>query len=222
MSGPPYPHPNPAPGSNQIGKFQIGVSQIGDITPFDYWQTIISQYANSPILTTLIGNFYQYLDQTFNFSQLFDNIWNVTTAQGYGLDVWGRIVGVQRIINVPTGAGPFFGFEEAGVGPQPFGQGVFFAGGSLTNNFALSDAAFRILIYAKALANISNGSIPAINQLLLALFPNRGQCFVVDLGSMQMEYLFKFPLTAVEAAILNQSGVLPKPVGVSATVVQQF
>lgn len=220
MSGPPYPHPSPVPGSNQIDQFQIGVSQIGDVPPFDYWNTVISQYANSPIITALIGSFFSAVDQTLNYENLFDFIWNVITAQGYGLDVWGRIVGVQRILNIATTAGPFLGFEEALPGSQPFNQAQFYPGGSLTNNFSLPDASFRTLIFAKALANICNGSIPAINFILLSLFPNRGNCFVTDTGNMTMTYTFDFGLLPVEAAIITQSGVLPTPVGVLATVIQ--
>ena len=55
MSGPDLN--TPAPGSNAIGTFIIGASPIGDIPVFDPWQTVISQYANSPILTTLIFDF---------------------------------------------------------------------------------------------------------------------------------------------------------------------
>lgn len=186
---------------------------------FDYWQTIISQYANSPILTQIIANFFAYVDQTVNLDAFYDLIWNVDTAQGYGLDVWGRIVGVTRTLQV-AGA-KFLGFDEAtSVSADPFNQSPLYSGSQLTSNFNLSDNAFRTLIFAKALANISNGSIPAINQLLLNLFPGRGNCFVTDGGNMTMTYTFKFLLTPVEAAIVSQSGVLPKPVGVLATVVQ--
>ena len=88
MSGPDVNRPRP--GSNAIGSFIIGVSPIGTIIPFDYWATIISQFANSPILTQLIANMDSYLDQTANLDAFYDLIFNVATAQGYGLDVWGK------------------------------------------------------------------------------------------------------------------------------------
>lgn len=190
------------------------------VAGFDYWNTIVSQYANSPILTTLIGNFFQYVDQTQNLDNFYDLIMNVDTAQGYGLDVWGRIVGVTRTVTLSSG-GKFLGFEEAtGVTVDPFNQSPFFSGVSSSNNFDLSDDAFRILIFAKALSNISDGSIPSINQILLNLFPGRGNAYVTDDGAMTMTYTFEFVLTDVEVAILVQTGVLPKPVGVAATIVQ--
>lgn len=218
MSGPDYP-PSPGPDSNSIGNFVIGVSMIGDIPPFNYLRTIISQYANSEILTRLIANMDAYIDQTANFQSLFDMIWNVDTAQGYGLDVWGRIVGVSRTLNVVS-PGDYFGFQEALPGSQPFNQSPFYIGTPLTTNYELSDSAFRVLIFAKALSNICDGSIPAINQILMKLFPNRGNAYVVDGLDMTMIYKFEFVLTPVELAIVLQSGVLPKPTGVSATVQQ--
>lgn len=218
MSGPDYP-PAPAHDSNVIGEFKIGVSPIGVISPFDFWTTVISQYANSPILTTLISNCFQYLDQTYNMDQFFDLIWNIDTAQGIGLDIWGRIVGVSRTLQVETGA--YLGFEEPhDTVSQPFNQAPFYSGGTLTSNYLLSDDAYRTLILAKAFANICDGSIPAINQLLINLFPGRGNAYVTDEGGMEMTYTFNFTLSPVESAIVFNSGVLPKPVGVKATVVE--
>src|SRR6266851_4724926 len=123
MSGPPFPR-GPVAGSNGIGFFIIGKSPIGSIIPFDMWSTVISQYADSPIITTLISNWLQYIDQTVDIDAFFDNIWNINTAQGYGLDVWGRIVGVTRTLTISTGR--FFGFEEQGITVDPFGQSPFF------------------------------------------------------------------------------------------------
>jgi hypothetical protein len=217
MSGPDINRPRV--GSNAIGSFTIGISPIGDIEAFDLWKTIISQFANSSVLTQLLQNFDSYVDQTVNMAAFFDNMWNIDTAQGYGLDVWGRIVGVVRTLQV-GGDDILFGFEEAEPGSEPFGSGVFYAGAGLTSNFNLSDSAFRTLIFAKALSNISDGSIKSINQLLINLFPHRGNCFVTDGNNMTMTYTFDFALTSVELAILGQSGVLPKPVGVSASIVQ--
>ena len=63
-------------------------------------QTIISQYANSPTITSLIGSFNAAVDPIDNINNFLTWIWQVSTAQGFGLDIWGRIVGVSRV--VPT------------------------------------------------------------------------------------------------------------------------
>lgn len=214
MSGPDIFRPRA--GSNGIGSFIIGVSPIGVIEAFDVWKTIISQYANSPILTRLITNMDAYLDQTGNFQDFFDLVMNVDTAQGWGLDVWGRIVYVSRTLSVAEG--DFLGFEEAGETAQPFNQAAFYSGQQINNNFILTDSAYRVLIFAKALANICDGSIPAINQILINLFPTRGNCYVVDNLDMTVTFKFEFGLSPVELAIVSQAGVLPVSTGVSYSV----
>ena len=245
MSGPTYP-PAPGSGSNQIGQFEIGVSPVGDIPTFDLWDTVQSEYANSPIITSLIESWFAAIDQTENLNGFFDNIWNVDTAQGYGLDVWGRIVGVPNGRTVAITGGTFFGFKESGTA-LGFNQAQFYNGYPITANYQLSDIQFLRLILAKALANISDGSIQSINRILLTLFPGRGLCYVQDgqpmksyfgfkesgtaLGfnqapfyssaivpGMVMTYVFFFPLTPIDLAIMN-AGVLPKPSGVQASIV---
>jgi hypothetical protein len=185
--------------------------------------TIISQYANSPAIFQLISSMNDYIDPSADIDKFYDLLWNVDTAEGYGLDVWGRIVGVGRILQVASGI--YFGFAEAAdvTSEAPFNSGgPFYSGGATTGNFEISDDAYRVLIFAKALANICDGSIPATNQVLLNLFPGRGNAYVTDGGDMTMTYTFAFTpiLTPVEFAIVAQSGVLPRPAGVAATVVQ--
>jgi Protein of unknown function (DUF2612) len=218
MTGPAYPDFELPPGSEAIGLFSIGKSPIGTIPLLNIWDGIQSEYANSPVVDALLESLFAALDQTKNFDLFYDNIWNVATAQGYGLDVWGRIVGVNRVVEVSSGS--FFGFQEAGEpGITGFNQSPFYSGAGATQNFTLSDAVFRNVIYAKALSNITDGSIPSLNQILLTLFPGRGQCYVANTGPMAMAYTFDFALEPVDEAIVYQSGVLPQPTGVTVTVV---
>ncbi len=42
------------------------------------------------------------IDPTADLNAFYDLVWNVATAQGWGLDVWGRIVGVTRNLNIPA------------------------------------------------------------------------------------------------------------------------
>src|SRR5690348_15169237 len=75
-------------------------------------RTIISQYANSATLVQLIENLNTYLDPRPLFDQFYDLVWNIDTAQGYGLDVWGRIVGVERTLTINTPP-TYFGFYDS-------------------------------------------------------------------------------------------------------------
>ena len=198
------------------GLFQGSAPPSPAVDAFDIRATVISQYANSPVLLALVDNFSDWLNPAGLLDQFYNLIWNIETAQGYGLDVWGRIVGVSRVIYIPNEQ--FLGFEESGDN-NPFNQGIFFKGYGVTQNYALSDSAYRRLIYAKALSNICDGTIRSINRILMSLFIGYRNCYVYDNGGMSMTYIFEETLSPVDYAIVTQSGVLPTPAGVQATVV---
>lgn len=181
---------------------------------------MIRQYQNSPILMQLMADMSGYLDPSANIDDFYDMVWNVDTAQGFGLDIWGRIVGVRRELKIPS-APNYFGFSDALPGSYPFDEQPFYDGTDpATQTYALADDAYRNLILTKALANIAATTAPALNALLQNMFPGRGRCYVNDLGSMQFRYTFEFDLTPYEFAIVTQSGVLPRPAGVGASLFQ--
>lgn len=190
---------------------------------FDWRVTVISQFANSPTILQLCSNMAGYVDQSTNFANFFEFVWNVDTAQGFGLDIWGAIVDVSRLLQIPTGA-RYVGFQD-GTGPgtgtdvEPFSAGgSWYTPVSATEAYLLEDEPYRQLILTKALANIVNTTVPAFNQLLQNLFPGRGNPYVITSGVMAMEFIFDFDLTPIELAILQQSGAVPVPPGVSFTI----
>lgn len=186
----------------------------------DVEQTIISQYANSPTLVQLIQNMNEYIDPRANLEAFFNAWFNVDTAFGEGLDNWGRIVGVGRLLQIP-GNDPIVGFDNPSFPKDwfPMSEGRFAIEGEVTTAFELPDDAYRVLVLTKALANIITTTGPAMNRLLRNMFPGRGRAFVRDLGGMAMQFVFNFRLSTVEYAILTQSGALPHPAGVFFSVV---
>ena len=186
----------------------------------DFEKTIISQYGNSPTILQLVQNMNAYLDPRADFDAFFDYVWNVDTAQGFGLDIWGRIVNIRRELQIPN-APVYFGFKDALPGSYPFDEAPFYDGTPpATQTYKLADDAYRKLILTKALANIASSNAPSLNQLLQNMFADRGRCYVNDLGGMQFRYTFEFDLTLQEYAIVTQSGVLPRPAGVNAILFQ--
>ena len=179
------------------------------------WEdTILSQYGNSPAVLAVIQSFNDAIDPSVDLDAFDANVWNINTAQGFGLDIWGRIVGVARVVVVPA-TGTYFGFEEGGtVNAGGFGQAPFYSGSLSTTNYSLSDTAYRLLILVKALSNISNCSVITYNRILMMLFPGRGNAHVSDTGAMLSRLTFEFLLEPFEIAILKHSGVLSNPTGV--------
>lgn len=188
--------------------------------------TLLSQYANSPTITTLIHNFNACIDPSVNLDDFYQFVWNVDTAVGVGLDVWGKIVNVSRVIDIQSEI-ECFGFSEARHAPaavndpRPFNQGVFYDP-SFTDSgsYVLSDEGYRRLILVKAMYNITDCTAPNVNQLLQYLFEGRGRCYVEELGGMAMRYVFEFRLTQVEYSIMVNSGAIPRPAGVKAFILE--
>ncbi|MFJ3048523.1 DUF2612 domain-containing protein [Herbaspirillum chlorophenolicum] len=179
----------------------------------NFAQTIISQYANSPTLVQLVTNMNDHISPDADIDGFYDAIFNINTATDYGLDIWGRIVGVDRYLKIPANPDQI-GFNN---GPGvPFNQAPFNGGIASTQTYRLSNDAFRTLIFAKALANISDCTAPSINQLLRNMFAGRGRCYVADTGDMTLRYVFEFALQPYEQAIILNSGVFPRPAGVLA------
>lgn len=203
----------------------IGISFV--VPEFDVDATVISQYANSPRILELVEDFWQYFDPAINIQNFYLTVWNIDTAAGFGLDIWGIILGVSRVIPIPGTSGTF-GFETADVPPDwenfgdpsvPGAGGPFFSGQVTGNSYKLEDAPYRTLLLTKALANICATTAVALNALITNLFPGRGRCYTLDRGAMQMSYVFEFPLTTIEFAILAYSGVLAHPAGVGFNIV---
>lgn len=178
----------------------------------------MKQYAASPIIQKLIEDRRGYFGTNWQ-DQAYSIVWNVDTAQGFGLDIWGRIVVVGRQLQIPQTE--YFGFNTGD--PQswaPFGDESFYSGDGDTNSFTLADPAYRVLILAKALSNISATDSQSLNSVLQQLFPGRGRAWVNDLGSMAMRFVFEFPLADWEKAVLVNGNAIPRPAGVQAYLLE--
>lgn len=186
----------------------------------NFEQTVCSQYANSPTLLQMIDSMNQYFDPAIDFQAFFDYVWNVDTAQGFGLDIWGAIVNVGRNLTVPNTDLDVLGFKQ-GDG-EPFGQAPFYNGQPTTMTYTLDDESYRKLILVKALSNISICSAPSINQQLKNLFPGRGRCYVNDYRDMTMRLTFEFELESFEVAILTQSNAITRPAAVEVILISDL
>lgn len=188
--------------------------------------TILTQYADSPKLKSMIYSFNAAVGIDGFIDDFYDMIWNIETCGTYGLDVWGKIVVVSRLLTVNE-TQIYFGFGEATSeppvldDPQPFNQAPFYNGTQLTSTVSLSNDVYRKLIMMKAAANISDCTIPNMNELLNYMFGGSGKCYVRNDGNMTMSYVFEFKLSTSELAIVQSSGALPAPVGVTVNIIQQ-
>lgn len=182
----------------------------------DLNETILSQYANSPAIMALIRSMNDRIDPAADIQMFYDQVWNINTATTWGLDNWGRILGISRLIEI-QGDDATFGF--LGSTMQPFGQGTF-ARPQATNIYSLTDDAYRALLMLKAAANVSDCSVPGINSIIQNMLAGRGPCYVLEVGPMQIRYVFEFWLTPYERALMRNQTVPPKPGGVGYEILE--
>lgn len=161
---------------------------------------IQSQYAASIRITALLQSAKDHILPDADIAQFYDLMFNVETAQGYGLDVWGNIVGVTR--RIPSHADP-----------------------SIT--ITLDDDMYRTLIMHKAAANIMDSSLYSMNYLLKRLYPDY-TCYIqlasnfqtdddrtYDANPMEINYVFiNTRLTDVERSIFDYIGDYNRGAGV--------
>lgn len=96
----------------------------------DVKQTLISQYANSPTIVEMIERMNDAIDPSVDFQTMLQFCLDVDTAQGFGLDIIGKIVGVGRELRIPS-TEDFFGFREGNTVFEPvyYGEEPVFYGG---------------------------------------------------------------------------------------------
>lgn len=173
-------------------------------------ETVQSQYAESPAIRALIESARVRIAPDADIALFYQSIFDIETAQGVGLDIWGRILGIGRSVEVEAEQ-TYFGFEEAGY--DPFDVSPFWMRGGATEQYTLSDDAYRELLLWKAMANIATADAAALNRLLLSLFP--GQDIVVhEWGIMAIQLYIFSPLLPYQRTILRNYGLLAKGAGV--------
>lgn len=151
-----------------------------------------------------------------------------STTSTEGLDNWGRILQVNRNIELPNViTNSIFGFDTgtpaspADTGyPQNFNNGNFWGGS--TTLYALTDPEYLFLLQLRYAVLNTNCSLASANLILNTYFRalNPAQEITVsDNGTMNMLISVLLPAPAYQIYILNyRPDVLPIPAGVEYSV----
>ena len=177
-------------------------------------ETLQSQYSASPTIKALVESARVRIAPDADIALFYKEIFDPETAEGVGLDVWGRIVGATREIYIDNT--DFFGFALSGL--DPMNVSPFFNTAGESGEYRMNDRAFRTMIFYKAMANISCDTIEDINSLLNSLMKEihgvAARCFVLETGVMEIRAVFLFYLSPFEVAILRRYSLLNRGSGV--------
>lgn len=196
--------------------------------------TVQSQYAASPTIRALVDGLNGLIDPRSDIQLFYDKIFNPNTAEGVGLHIWARIVGLEKTgLNI-TAELPFSFYRytdiddevpfEVPENPQTvvgYNQGPFFSRTLSGSGYAELEAnALRWLIFWKAQANVSGATLAELNKLLVEFVQFMrgenagGATFIEDTGTMQLTAYLGFQPNIFQKNILEQFGLFNKPAGV--------
>lgn len=166
----------------------------------EFMAFIQSQYAASVRITALLESCREHILPDADIVSFFDEVFNIETASGYGLDIWGNIIGASRF--VPD-------YQDS------------------TTIYTLTDEQYRKVLFFKAGANIMDSTLYSMNYLLKKLYPEYN-CYIRNLNNytedsgrwydknpMEIEYVFiDTDLSDLELSIFSLVGSFNKGAGV--------
>ncbi len=174
----------------------------------NFEQTLQSQYSNSKKIIKFLEGINTLIDPIDDIALFYNHYFLVENAQGVLLDIWGRIVEINRAIKIRDKSS--FGF--LGQDSEGFNNANFIATG-LSDVYNLADDAYKTLILLKIGANIAASNAQNINQVLQNIFIGK-TVYVLERKSMVLRYVFEFLLEDFERAILEEIHILPNGAGV--------
>ena len=164
-----------------------GLDNIHELTGY----AIQSQYRASKRILALAAGFQEQIDPHLDADLFYDKMFNIYTAEGTGLDNWGLILQISRLIEDPD------------------------TGAAIT----LDDEHYRLLLLYKAMANISACTAAVQNHLLemlvntgIAGFPHAA--YVLETDTMVIRWVFEDYLNPLQLAVFKVAGTLARGAGV--------
>lgn len=180
---------------------------------------IQSQYSASQKMLLLAAACQKRISPEKDIDLFYRKMFDIYTAEGFGLDNWGVILQMGRVIPGPY-LGPCLGFDGSQL--SPFNQHPFAPdAGSHTLNVAirLDDEMYRLLLLYKALANISPSTAAAQNYLLamltgIGISALPGTAYALEVDTMVIRWVFEDSLNATQLAVFKVAGTLARGAGV--------
>lgn len=187
----------------------------------DLLQAILWQYNEATNFYNLINlkqTWYNTNQEEF-WSDWYTNVFDLQTADTFGLAVWALILELPLYIPTETpNQTDVWGFNAV---PSENSY-VNFENGTFSNlggDTVLTPQEQRILLQLRYFQLISRGAIPEINTFLNWLFtrqtpPFQGAAYVLDGFDMTITYVFNFTIPQLMLTVFQKNDVLPRPAGV--------
>ena len=180
-------------------------------------RSILWQYENADKLKALVIGQQQWINENHTkfWNDWIRDVFNLKTANAFGLSVWARILNVSLTIEREQNIYDVFGF---GVEHENFNNGGFGIAAGAVDNVSVERA--RKMLLARYFTLGYAPTVPNINMILEVLFGD-GAVYVVDSLDMQYStYTFNGEPDYRTRELLKNVDFLPRPaaVGVDFTI----
>lgn len=180
-------------------------------------RSILWQYENAEGLKALVLGQQEWINENHTkfWSNWIRDVFNLKTANAFGLAVWARILNVPLTIEREENLDDAFGF---GAEHENFNNGVFGVAAGAVDNVSVEQA--RKMLLARYFTLIYAPTVPNINMILEVLF-GEGAVYVVDSLDMRYStYTFDGMPDYRTRDLLKNVDFLPRPaaVGVDFTI----
>ena len=179
----------------------------------DLLRALLWQYEDATGLQSIISakSDWHSINQTQFWRDWRRDVFDLTTANDFGLAVWAIILDVPLNYELPgTGARGVFGFGAFNLN---FERGNF--GRDASGTQALTTAQKRLVLRLRYFQLISDGTIPHTNFVLQTVF---GQGYALDRLDMTLTYVFPSGLASEVRAVLQEFDLLPRPSAVRVNI----
>jgi len=178
----------------------------------DLMRSILWQYEGAPRAVALARNDLSWIDS--HHSEFWRNwhrdVFDLDTANEFGLAVWARILGVSLEIGEPRRVEGVFGF---GTENQNFSNGNF--GRASDDQVNLDIESARKLLKLRWFQLTMRPTAPNINRALDSVF-GLGAAFVFDNYDMNITFMFSSAPDYRMRRLLERTDILPRPSTVGA------
>jgi len=178
---------------------------------------LLWQYDNAPILTSIITQKQEWYNtnQTQFWTDWYTNVFNLQTANAFGLTVWAIILGIPlQVLQLPND-GPLFGFASETMTPN---DNQNFENGNFSNfnseEYYLTVEQLRLILRLRYFQLTSRCAIPEINAFLAILFVGQGNVFIVDHLNMSITLYFGFAPDPDVLQAIREFDLIPRASGV--------
>jgi len=175
--------------------------------------SILWQYEGAEKLKAIVAAKQEWVNRNQRdfWNSWYRDVFNIDTANGFGLSVWARILDAPLKISVSPQIKKIpFGF---GIFNKNFNRGNFGIDNEQSQGLSIDQQ--RLVIRFRYFQITTTCSIPEVNQFLKDMFGDKGDSYITyDKDANQVIYNFDFTPDSQLKFVIDEFDLLPRPASV--------